>query len=540
MKRTSRPRTSDPASRLEESLRESEENVRRLEAQLHRTQNILESLQSILPQLPVPVLMVCSDKTIAYANPAARALFTTQVIDGRSYPDVLYGRAESPAHCPLRMALDGVSAEKGRITLADGTLRVCAVQPVHLADGRSGALAVITGVDEITRSVEETDVQRERLFALGELISGIAHELNNPLTGVIGFSELLSQKDFDPKTTAMVGKILKEANRCKRIVASLLSFSRKHPYERSPVDVRSLIQQVLELHRSSLRAANIRIVNRTESALPSTAGDPSLLQQVLFNVINNAQHAMAGQENGTLTIETSHDDDRICVRITDTGPGVPRHLQERIFEPFFTTKPGKQGTGLGLSISSKIIQRHGGTLRVESDEGKGASFIITLPVVVVPLHERRDLAAKRKTTAKHAHGHFLVVDDEQAILDVVTTILETEHHRVTTTLKASDALRALSRGPYDCIISDIGMPGLDGHEFLELLKAMRPDMVDRLIFITGDYFGDSTAHFIGAAGVPCVRKPFSQGEILEVANEVLSRPIHARSHLSSPEDIGDV
>jgi two-component system NtrC family sensor kinase len=224
-------------------------------------------------------------------------------------------------------------------------------------------------------------IQTEKLSAMGELISGVAHEINNPLTGIMGYSQLLLESISDPAFRERIERINHEALRCKRIVQNLLGFSRTHRPQKQETDMNKVIRSVIELREYQIRSDGIELVMLFDGLPPRVMGDFHQLQQVILNILNNAHQAIVSSGTGR-KIETRASVDmragRVCVTVSDDGPGIPEENLPRIFDPFFTTK--EHGTGLGLAISYGIVEQHGGTISVESCVGKGSTFTVQLPV----------------------------------------------------------------------------------------------------------------------------------------------------------------
>lgn len=231
------------------------------------------------------------------------------------------------------------------------------------------------------REMQQQLVQAAKLAAIGELASNVAHEINNPLTSIMGYAELIGEETDIGDIMKDIDVIKKESLRARGIVQQLLDFARKRPLEIGTVDVNHLMEEVIALVGIQMRDSSIRIIEEY-SALPSIMGDPNQIKQVFLNMLHNSVHALSENRRGcdkVITIRTSGRDSRVCIEISDTGCGIPNDVLPRIFEPFFTTKQ-EQGTGLGLSITYKIIQSHKGSIDVRSEEGRGTKFIVSLPV----------------------------------------------------------------------------------------------------------------------------------------------------------------
>jgi len=275
-----------------------------------------------------------------------------------------------------------------RFTRRDGRRGIATVRAAPIMESSLvvGVLAVVRDVTEEHRLVEEV-VRREKLAALGEIVGGVAHEINTPLTGILAFSQVLLARGVQDESARQAAEtIVAEAKRAARIVGSLLTFARQTPTERSRTDVNQLLAQTIDLRRIALDDSGIDIDVHLDPAVPVTWADPGQLQQVFLNLIANAEQALQGSDGARrITVRSSRRGDGIVVAIRDSGAGIaPEHLPH-IFNPFYTTKPRGVGTGLGLSISDGIVRGHDGTLRVRSEPGTGALFEVVLPVLSPPV-----------------------------------------------------------------------------------------------------------------------------------------------------------
>ena len=359
------------------------------------------------------------------------------------------------------------------------------------------------------KTTQEQLVQAEKLSAIGELVSGVAHELNNPLTGVLGYAQLLLGREAPERVRADLVKVHREAVRCQRIVQNLLTFARKHKPEKHFVDINAIVESTLELRAYQLRVDNIVVERRLDPALPRTMADEHQIQQVLINIINNAHQAMmeAGG-GGRLEIATRLEAGMLVITFQDSGPGIPEDKLGRIFDPFFTTKEVGKGTGLGLSLSYGIVQEHGGTIAARNGPAGGALFRIELPVRE---EERAPGApAPAAPAAPPRRRRVLVVDDEPTVLELLSDLLSSRGHRVVTAADGQAALDCLRREPdgFDLIVSDIRMPVLDGPGLHAAVRALAPDLARRMIFATGDIAGEEAHAFLAANGCAFLAKPF--------------------------------
>jgi two-component system NtrC family sensor kinase len=242
------------------------------------------------------------------------------------------------------------------------------------------AQAVAEREELLTQATRQQIRRSEQLASVGRLAAGVAHEINNPLTGVLAFADLMRDKEnLDSQDREDLEVIIRETKRAREIVRGLLDYARETPSVKTSLNVNDVIRQSMQLLGKREAFQNVNLVEALADDLPPVSGDRNQLQQVLVNLSLNACEAMP--DGGTLLIGTSCVDGQVVIEVTDTGCGIkPQHL-DQIFEPFFTTKPVGKGTGLGLSVSSGIIHQHGGTLEVESVPGKGTTFLVNLPVL---------------------------------------------------------------------------------------------------------------------------------------------------------------
>ena len=405
-----------------------------------------------------------------------------------------------------------------RYRAADGSVRQGSVitAPVFEDGAIAGALGIMRDVTDDQRLAEQL-LQQEKLAAVGQLVSGVAHELNNPLAGVMAFSELLLSSDAAHDTDARhaLETIHHEAMRAAKIVSHLLTFARQRPAERMDTDLNAIVTDTLALRRYALRTAQIELEVMLDPAMPHTWADPFQLQQVVLNLIGNAEHALADwQGTRRITIWTRHDAERLTVAVADSGPGVQQDQRDRIFNPFYTTKPVGQGTGLGLSISDGIVREHGGQLRVESQPGEGATFFMELPRRAASTGPARVEAAR--PTAASSSRRMLVVDDETAMRSAISTFLATLGHQVTAASGGLEARALLDANEYDVVLLDLRMPDLGGDTLFEELRDRDPRHARRVVFVTGDVQGDDARRFLDRAGRPVVGKPFQLDELANV------------------------
>jgi signal transduction histidine kinase/CheY-like chemotaxis protein len=378
---------------------------------------------------------------------------------------------------------------------------------------------------ETLKTTQAQLIQSEKLSGIGEFIAGVAHELNNPLTSVMGFSELMKQAVVDPKYKRYLDMLNKSALRCQKIVQALLSFARRRSPERKLSSVNELIEAAIEIMHYQLRTENIEMISSFDRHLPQAMVDPHQLQQVFVNIINNARQAIGGhQRKGRIKVRTEYDGEILRIVFQDNGPGIPPENLSKIFDPFFTTKGVGEGTGLGLSLCYGIIKEHGGTITPLSRQGEGAMFIIELPIN----SDSSDTEEEHRSTQVENGNEFegkgrriLVIDDEEAILHMLRETLVPRGYEVDTAPDGETGLRQLDGKSYDLMLCDWKMPGLNGQQVYERVRASRPDFCDRIIFITGDIVNDNTRRFLEQQNKICLAKPFTLSEFHAALRKVL-------------------
>jgi two-component system NtrC family sensor kinase len=360
------------------------------------------------------------------------------------------------------------------------------------------------------KMLQEQLIQSEKMSAIGQLVSGVAHELNNPLAGISAFAQLLlAEKRFPPDQRTAAETIYSEARRASRIVQNLLTFARQHKAEKVQTAINQVLDDTLELRGYELRVRGIDVRREYDESLPDTMADAHQLQQVFLNLITNAEQAMEQRDghHHRLTVRTRRNADAIRIEIEDTGAGIPPNLIERIFNPFFTTKPTGSGTGLGLSISLGIVREHEGRIWAENPPQTGARFVVEIPIT-----EPRTSGEHASIPQVQALGsdrlRVLVVDDEASVRVSLQRYLAGKGHEVETTASGEDALVRLKASKYDAVIVDMRMPDLSGEQLFERLRSNDPAHAERVIFTTGDLVNEQMRRFLDGTGRPCVPKPF--------------------------------
>ncbi|HEX4600441.1 MAG TPA: ATP-binding protein [Gemmatimonadales bacterium] len=381
--------------------------------------------------------------------------------------------------------------------------------------------SVVVLVEDVTdqQAVETQLIQSEKLAAVGQLVSGVAHELNNPLTSIAGLSEfLLEQKELGAKDRGHLRVIHEQADRAGRIVRNLLTFARKGPAERAAVDLNDVIQRTLFLMSYDLKLKDVTI-HKNLAAVPAVLGDRRALQQVVLNLLNNAAQAVTANPPGRerhIRLSTWFDD-RVRMRVADTGPGISDDALPQLFTPFFTTKEPGQGTGLGLSITYSIVEAHGGRITVERPSGGGAAFLVDLPPAPADV-PRRDTPSPGTTPSPPlARRTILLVDDDPAVRRMVKALFGRDGHVVDVARSAQHGLDLAGMHSYDLILADAQALARE-RPFVEQLVEAYPDLRERVLVATGE--PRPAPEVVARLGLRYVRKPLNLRDLRDEAARV--------------------
>ena len=371
---------------------------------------------------------------------------------------------------------------------------------------------------ELTRQ-RESSYQREKLAALGSLLAGVAHELNNPLSVVVARAVMLEEQGY-PASQAAALKIRTAAERCARIVRTFLAMARQQPPERGPVAINDVVTAALDMTVYTVRTSGIEVALDLAKGIPPILADADQLHQVLLNLIVNAQQLLQDRPGPRrIRVASRYDPDTrvIHIAVADNGPGIPEHLRARVFEPYFTTKPTGQGTGMGLAVSHGIVEAHGGTLRLDCPEMGGAVFTITLPVIPWDA-SRVDPGPSPESSANSRK--ILIVDDEAEIRETLAEILAGAHHRVTTASSGREALARMAAEHYDVVLTDVRMPDLDGRALYREIERRWPERAAHVVFVSGDTLASTLRVFAAESGCPVIEKPFLPSDVRRIVAEM--------------------
>jgi len=381
-------------------------------------------------------------------------------------------------------------------------------------------------LDDETRDIYQQLLQAEKMAALGQTISGVAHELNNPLATILSWAERLSQRTtLEPSVRRGLDTIFSESERAARIVRNLLTFARKRQTTRAMVDINQVVRETLALRAYEQRVSNVAVIDALAAGLPQIFADGHQVQQVLLNLIINAEQAMLqANGRGVLVLRTWHDPDQesVVLEINDDGPGIPDEVQPKIFDPFFTTKEVGKGTGLGLTVAYAIVQEHGGRIRLESRVNSGTSFYVEMPITGAKLPPAPVTRGTQLTLEPPADASILIVEDETPLAIAVMDMLRDAGYVVDHAADGEEALLKVNQQAFDLVICDLKMPRLDGKAFYRSLAAAVPSLAKHVIFVTGDVAGTEAEKFLEESGCRWLAKPFRLGDLLRAVREELT------------------
>ena len=488
--------------------------------------------RTLVESSPVAVLHLDASGRLTYANPAAAALTGYNKTQLLARGGGLEGLGTTGERERLRAAVTrGLAGEPTQdlefhVARADGQHRwvSASLEPLQTEQGAVSGLVVAARDKTRERQLQDKLNQSEKLSAIGTLVSGVAHELNNPLAGILGFAQLLVNRPPETWARGDIEKIEENARRCQRIVENLLAFARQSRMTKRRASINVVLEGVLNLNDYQLRMDNIQVTRDFDPIVPVFPVDVNRWQQVFINLISNAHQALlqTDRSNRRIHVETRRISETIVIRVSDNGPGIPEDQQHRIFEPFFTTK--EAGTGLGLGICFGIVQEHGGTIELDASTGEGTTFVIELPISEEAEYPPQlDRAKPAMPTAVGAGRHVLVVDDDPYVCDVVRRALEHHRYEVTVANDGRTARDLVESTRLDAILADVRMPGeLDGISLYREVERMDQGLARRFIFMTGNLMDEHTMGALNAIAARCVEKPFDIHGLARIVNETVS------------------
>ncbi|QKG72325.1 hybrid sensor histidine kinase/response regulator [Erythrobacter mangrovi] len=482
-------------------------------------------LRQVMEACPANLVMSrMDDGQIIYRSPAAREVLGP----GKKVNEHFVNQAD---------LADFVTAllPQGRLDEVFATLRDTegttfpALVSSRLIEYRGEDVAVSSLVD-ITKEVEMRKMlaaQRERIFetekmsALGELLAGVAHELNNPLSVVVGHALMLREETDDPEIMRRVEQIEAAAERCAKIVKSFLAMAREQKVEKQSLALGDLLDNALRTIGEGDMEFGLAVQRDIPADAPQLCGDAAQLEQVFTNLLVNSQQAVTKSgKAGTVTIAARPDRGRrlMVIDFRDDGPGIPAHIGKRVFEPLFTTKEVGQGTGIGLAFCHRVLTAHGGSIELIPSEA-GAHFRIHLPLAEGELDDGEERAGHASSNGR---GHVLVIDDELDVAELIAEILRRDGFTVDMVHSGEEGLEALARSDYDALLVDINMPGIGGRGFLDRIKADRPELVGRIAFVTGSTMSPDSRGFLDNCGCPYLEKPVAPADVRALAQQIVS------------------
>jgi signal transduction histidine kinase/CheY-like chemotaxis protein len=478
--------------------------------------------RAILDSMPHAVVLTDASFQVVHANVSAERLFPRL---GSGAASALRSVGDLDLAALAYDVLTGRRAgSEGESRLPDGGFLEVAVAPWRDGTGRADGLVVVMLDVTTARRLRDQVTQSEKLSSLGRMIAGVAHELNNPLTAVIGYAQLLRTMPPGEKASARLDTVRKEAERCRRIVQNLLRFARAHQPEKKPFSLNEVAENVVQLLAYPVRSSGCRTVLELTRTVPAVVGDAHEVEQALVNLVTNAQQAMvsAGRP-GAITIRTyTAADGRVGLEVADEGPGIGEELRAKVFDPFFTTKPAGQGTGLGLWLVYNTVMAHGGTVELGASDGGGAAFRLEFPLggtsAVKPEVVEEELDDSPRVSAR-----ILVLDAEAALAALICEALAAEGHLAVAAHDANEALLRLSGEPFDLLVSDAALPGLPGERLALEVERLRPEIRHRILLTTDDWDSREPEAIARHLGAGLLRKPFELDELRRVVRTRLNR-----------------
>lgn len=371
---------------------------------------------------------------------------------------------------------------------------------------------------EDLRQTQEQLLQSEKMSAVGQLISGVAHELNNPLTAILGYAQLLEGAHLDSRSSDYVRKLLKQAQRTHRVVQNLLSFARQRKPLKQDVVLSKVLDETIALREYDLKVNNITLEREVPVDVPSVIADPHQLEQVFLNIINNALDAMVEENgHGVLHVRIFEQDAFVCVQFNDNGPGLKDPT--KIFDPFYTTKSDGKGTGLGLSICYGIVKEHNGGIVARNREEGGATIEVRLPASEKAAQPEVEMSSRREAVLA---GRVLLVEDEDAVLEFERDVLVGAGAEVATSMSADDTRDLLRAGSYDVIVMNGRMPGgIKAEDMYQWVAAHCAGMESKFVFTFSTALEPETRSFLEKHHVPSLAKPFEVADLISHVRTVI-------------------
>ena len=504
----------------------SQRDVTRREMASEHDQEADAILRQVMEACPANLVMSrMDDGQIIYRSPAAREVLGP----GKKVAEHFVKRSDLADFVTEILPQGRVDDVSVQLKKTDGKTFPALVSS-RLIEYRGEDVAVSSLVD-ITKEIEMRKMlaaQRERIFeteklsALGELLAGVAHELNNPLSVVVGHALMLREETQDPEILRRVEQIENAAERCAKIVKSFLAMAREQQVSKETLGLAELVEDAVRSLREGDMDFTVEVECKLTGDLPPLSGDPAQLEQVVTNLLVNAQQAIAKSGQGGCIEITAHPDrsrNLMVIDFCDDGPGIPAHVGKRVFEPLFTTKEVGQGTGIGLAFCHRVLTAHGGSIELMPSES-GAHFRIHLPLGE---DAHKEEAAPAQHQGGEPSGKVLVIDDEHDVAALIAEILRRDSYEVDMVHSGEDGLEACAAAEYDAILVDIKMPGIGGQGFLERIRDERPALSERIAFVTGSTMSPETRGFLDNSGCRFLEKPVAPKDVRALAAQIVNR-----------------
>jgi PAS domain S-box-containing protein len=518
---------------------------RQMEQRLEQEQ---EFARRLVDSFPDPIFVIDTERNYRFISPRVeQALGFTVDEMSRMQIGMLTHPEDRPAQ--MRSFQELIAGEQSfaslehRVQNRSGEWRRFRTNATPLFDPQRKIIGVVASLRDITdlKRLEDQLIQSEKLAAMGQMIAGVAHELNNPLTAILGVIELVRDRSSDESAKKQLDLAHRQARRAAQIVQNLLDFSRPPAPQKKLVQVNDLLERTLQLHEHSLRRNHISVEFTPQPDLPWILGDANQLIQVLLNLVTNAEHAIKEvRDSGKILIQLTGNSQQIAIRVQDDGAGIRKEALPKLFDPFYTTKRPGGGTGLGLSICMSIVREHSGQIEVERIPDGGSAFTIVFPVAPEQASDKQshpeqtNAAASPIALPQHsgkAAGEaaslkdrtVLVVDDEEGILELVKAGLEERGLKIDCAVNAAQALSLAAHNSYDAVLCDVNLKGpgqtLSGEELYERLCVERDGIRPPFIFMTGA-FVESSPSELRDKNPRRVQKPFLISDIVALLKEV--------------------
>lgn len=506
---------------------------RQMERRLREEQEFVRRLVACFPDV---IAVLDTDGRYTFVSPRIQELlgytpeeFVGGALTERPHPDDR--EAVMKFFKDLVAGRTAVGAIEYRTRHKDGTWRIFRANASPLTDAESNVIGVVASARDVTEAkhLEQQLLQSEKLAAIGQMVSGVAHELNNPLTAIIGVSDLLHERAPDESFRRQTELIHKQARKAAGLVQGLLTFSRPSRPHGQQVRIEDLISRAIELQRPMLDGRRISVAFDCAKNLPPVEADPNQLAQVFVNILLNAEQAISSvRDQGQIKIHAAISDGKLEVLIDDDGPGIPADIRPKIFDPFFTTRRAGGGSGLGLTICLVIVKEHGGSIEAQPSPLGGARLRIWLPVAVsAPASPQRNSSGQQRDGLK---GRFiLIVDDEEDIRDVVSEGLKARGASIDAARDANEAWDRLSQNSYDVVVCDFNLPGMGGLELFDQVKRRGIQDSPQFLFITGELLDSNQISSLELKGARALQKPFQISDLASALDKILAESVTRRS-----------